>query len=58
MPAGTASCSPLKLQYLDSLELDFDLTITGFETVDIDLLIQGDDEVDAAADEIPEPLRR
>src|ERR1700737_590075 len=29
----------LEMQYLDSLELDFDLTITGFETVDIDLLI-------------------
>jgi DNA modification methylase len=46
----------LELQYLDSLELDFDLTITGFETVDIDLLIQGDGKIDAAADEIPEPL--
>jgi ParB-like chromosome segregation protein Spo0J len=46
----------LEFQYLDSLELDFDLTITGFETVDIDLLIQGDGHVDAAADEIPEPL--
>jgi hypothetical protein len=46
----------LELQYLDSLELDFDLTITGFETVDLDLLIQGDGKVDAAADEISEPL--
>jgi DNA modification methylase len=46
----------LEMQYLDSLELDFDLTITGFETVDIDLLIQGDGKVDAAADEILEPL--
>ena len=32
----------LELQYLDSLELDFDLTITGFETADLDLLLQGD----------------
>jgi DNA modification methylase len=46
----------LELQYLDSLDLDFDLTITGFETVDLDLLVQGDSKVDAAADEIPEPL--
>jgi DNA modification methylase len=46
----------LEMQYLDSLELDFDLTITGFETVDIDLLIQDDGQSDAAADEILEPL--
>jgi DNA modification methylase len=46
----------VELQYLDSLELDFDLTITGFETVDIDLMIQGDGKIDAAADEIPDLL--
>jgi hypothetical protein len=40
----------------DSLELDFHLTITGFETVDLDLLIQGESKVEDAVDEIPEPL--
>lgn len=45
----------LEFQDLDSLELDFDLTITGFEAVEIDLLIQEPGEIDPAADEIPEP---
>ena len=45
----------LEFQYLDSLELDFDLTITGFEAPEIDFLIQGDGEVDPVADEIPVP---
>jgi DNA modification methylase len=31
----------LELQYLSHLELDFDVTITGFETAEIDLLIDG-----------------
>ncbi len=30
----------LELQYLTELELDFDITITGFEAVEIDILIQ------------------
>ena len=45
----------LEFQHLDSLEFDFDLTITGFEAPEIDLLIQGDGEVDPTADEIPAP---
>jgi DNA modification methylase len=46
----------LELQYLSELEIDFDLTITGFETAEIDLMIQGLDSNGAAdgADEISE----
>lgn len=40
----------LELQGLAELDLDFDLTITGFETPEIDLLIGG---LDAEADEDP-----
>jgi hypothetical protein len=45
----------LELQYLSNLELDFDLTIIGFETAEIDLLIG---ELEAGrtvdqADEVP-----
>jgi DNA modification methylase len=39
----------LELQYLEELELDFDVTITGFETAEIDLLI-GELEVSQKAD--------
>lgn len=45
----------LEFQYLDGLEIDLDLTVTGFEAPEIDLLIQGDGEVDPTADEIPAP---
>ena len=46
----------LELQYLSELDLDFDLTITGFETAEIDVLIQGLDTSapSGEADEIPE----
>jgi ParB-like chromosome segregation protein Spo0J len=46
----------LELQYLSELEINFDLTIIGFETAEIDLMIQGLDSNDAAddADEISE----
>ena len=46
----------LELQYLSELEIDFDLTITGFETAEIDLMIQGPDSSGSAddADEISE----
>ncbi|HLO79238.1 MAG TPA: DNA methyltransferase [Magnetospirillum sp.] len=44
----------LEFQYLDSLELDFDLTLTGFEVAEIDVLIgELDGEVDDA-DQVPE----
>ena len=45
----------LELQGLAELEIDFDLTVTGFETAEIDLLI-GDpaDEGPDPADEIPQ----
>lgn len=36
----------IELKELSDLELDFDLTITGFETSEIDLLIQSLDEVE------------
>jgi ParB-like chromosome segregation protein Spo0J len=39
----------LELHCLSELDLDFDLTITGFETAEIDLLLQGPDP-DAADD--------
>jgi DNA modification methylase len=46
----------LELQYLTELDIDFDLTITGFETTEIDLLIEGLEpaEDDPAADSVPE----
>ena len=45
----------VELQYLSHIDLDFDIEITGFETVEIDLLIEGleagdDDEADAVPD--------
>lgn len=46
----------LELQGLLDLELDFDVTITGFETPEIDVLIEelGDQKADPA-DEVPPP---
>src|SRR5260370_25348966 len=46
----------LELQYLSDLDLDFDATITGFETAEIDVLIQGIDldGTSDRADEVPE----
>jgi DNA modification methylase len=45
-----------ELQFLSNLDLDFDLTITGFETAEIDLLLQGDDSNAGGIeeDQIPE----
>lgn len=44
----------VELQFLTSLDIDFDAEITGFETAEIDLLIEGLDEADDdPADEIP-----
>jgi DNA modification methylase len=48
----------LELQGLAELDLDFDLTITGFETPEIDLLIGGlvaTGEDEDPADSVPEP---
>jgi len=44
-----------ELQYLTELDIDFDVTITGFETAEIDLLIDGlaSIEDDLEADQIP-----
>ena len=44
-----------ELQFLSNLDIDFDLTITGFETTEIDLLIQTPDSSSAGGvdDEIP-----
>jgi DNA modification methylase len=46
----------LELEYLSELDLDFDLTITGFETAEIDLLIgeHSANATNAVADQIPE----
>lgn len=43
----------LELQYLDGLDLDFDLTITGFEMAEIDAMLVLDP--DAEEEAIPEP---
>ncbi|MCG7519498.1 DNA methyltransferase [Ruegeria sp. Ofav3-42] len=46
----------IEFQALEELELDFDLEITGFETAELDLLLDYDDEETAdPADEVPEP---
>ena len=44
-----------ELQFLSTLDLDLDLTITGFEAAEIDLLIQGLDSIGASTvdDQIP-----
>src|SRR5260370_25124913 len=46
----------LELQYLSNLDLEFDATITGFETAEIDVLIQGIDLAGTSdrADHAPE----
>jgi hypothetical protein len=44
----------LELQGLAEIDLDFDLTVTGFETAEIDLIIGGIDEDEPdAADQVP-----
>ena len=45
----------LELQYLSELDLDFDLTITGFEVAEIDILIESLDAADLEdeADRVP-----
>jgi DNA modification methylase len=44
-----------ELQFLSNLDIDFDLTVTGFEAAEIDLLIQGPDSSGTSGvdDEIP-----
>jgi DNA modification methylase len=47
----------IELQALSDMELDFDLEITGFETAEIDLLLDDDDVSDRdPADDVPEPV--
>ena len=43
----------LELEALAKLDLDFDLTLTGFAQAEIDLLIEGMEHPDPAADAIP-----
>jgi hypothetical protein len=43
----------LELQYLSEIDVDFDLTITGFEHAEIDLLLQSHRDDDPAADQLP-----
>ena len=49
----------IEIQTLSSLDIDFDLEITGFETPEIDLLIEGlgDDTEDNETDSLP-PIER
>jgi DNA modification methylase len=43
-----------ELKFLCDFELDFDVSITGFDTVDIDRLVEGlDGAIDPKADEVP-----
>ena len=45
----------IELQYLSDLDLDFDVTVTGFETAEIDLVLQGaGSAIGAEEDKIPE----
>ncbi len=45
----------LELQYIAELEVDFDLTVTGFEMAEIDLLFEGPViEEDLAANKVPD----
>ena len=44
----------IEMQYVSELEIDFDLTITGFETAEIDLLLETVRK-DDKADEVVEP---
>ena len=45
----------IELQHLVDLDLDFDVTVTGFDVAEIDLLIEGlGDDEDEAADELPD----
>ncbi len=47
----------IELQALSDMELDFDLEITGFETAEIDLLLDDGDAGDHdPADDVPEPV--
>ncbi len=47
----------IELQALSEMELDFDLEITGFETAEIDLLLDDEDESERdPADDVPEPV--
>ena len=56
----------LELRHLTEIDLDFEIEVTGFETVDIDLLISGavesevgaEDEVPLDPDEIVTPVTR
>ncbi len=44
----------VELQFLSEIDVEFDVEITGFETADIDIIVQGAEaETDDQADEIP-----
>lgn len=43
----------IELQHLSSLDLDFDVTITGFEMAEIDVLLSGAEPEDDPADAVP-----
>jgi DNA modification methylase len=45
----------IELQALSGMELDFDLEITGFETAEIDLLLEDDVGERDPADDVPQP---
>jgi ParB-like chromosome segregation protein Spo0J len=44
----------IEFKYLEELDLEFDLSVTGFDTGDIDLLLGDADLKPDAADEVPE----
>ena len=49
-----------ELHYLSEIEVDFDVTVTGFSTAEIDLLVEGlaTEEDDPKAEQVPEPPPR
>ena len=52
---GKWSIELLNLEFseLSNLDLDFNLEITGFETAEIDLILDGDGSTDPKADAVP-----
>ena len=48
----------LELQYLLDADIEFDITVTGFETPDIDLILSGRESDDDQGDHLPETPER
>jgi len=55
MPAGMKSCSLRELEFLADLQIDLDVSITGFDTVEIDAIIASASQDNEPAEEAPPP---